>query len=142
MALDGGGGGGGGPVGVGNSFTGAAQALEVSGSFCYAYSGEQTTTNTTEKTFLEFTTGNYLAVIKLQYGSSTDSGVDVKSRTYLNGSNLIELLHAANYDENQDAKIPMKLILPPYTQFKFTLQGQSTQASEWSVWITGRVYRD
>ena len=36
MALDGGGGGGGGPVGVSNSFTGPAEALELIGEHAYA----------------------------------------------------------------------------------------------------------
>ena len=126
---------------VGGSFTGPAEALEIVLDRCYAYSGEQTTTNTVEKTFLEFTTGNYVAEIWLQYGSASGGGVDVKARTYLNDSNMIEIIHAANYDENQDAKIPMRLILPAYTRFKFTLQGQSTQTSEWSVWVTGRIHR-
>jgi len=129
-------------VGYGPQFTASTGlSLNVIGNHAYAYSGEQTTTDTTEKTFLEFTTGNYLAEIWLQYGSSSGGGVDVKSRTYLNGTNMIELLHAANYDENQDAKIPMRLILPSYTLFKFTLQGQGSQTSEWSVWITGRIYK-
>ena len=43
MALDGGGGGGG-PIGVSNTFTGPAEALEIIGDHCYAYSGGQGST--------------------------------------------------------------------------------------------------
>ena len=131
--------GGGNPVG--GSLTGPAQALEIVGNRCYAYSGNHQTTNTEELTFLEFTTGNFIADLKVQYGSGTTSGVDVKARVYLNDSNLIALVHNVNFDENHDAKIPMRLILPTYTKFKFTLQGQSTQTSDWTVWINGRIHR-
>jgi len=131
------------PEGVGYGPQNTASAglnLNIVGSHAYAYSGEQTTTNTVEKSFLEFTTGNYLTELWLQYGSASGGGVDVKARAYLNGTTMIEVIHAANYDENQDAKIPMRLIIPSYTLFKFTLQGQSTQTSDWSVWATGRIH--
>jgi hypothetical protein len=127
-------------LGSNAQFGGAGKSLVVIQDRCYAYSGEVSTSDTTELTVLEFTTGKYITVIRLQYGSSTGGGVDVKTRAYLNGTTMIEIIHAANYDENQDAKIPMELLLPPLSNFKFTIQGQSTQDSDWSVWLHGRLY--
>ena len=50
---------------VGGSFTGPAEALEIYGDFCAAFTGNQAA-STTPAEVLKFTTGNYIAVVTLQ----------------------------------------------------------------------------
>jgi len=142
MALLGGGvGGAGNPVG--GSYTGPAQALELAyPDLCYAYSGEINVSGTSEITFFEFTTGNYVAVIDLQYQSSTDSSNDLEASIYLNDGLIYHVLHNETRDQFNDAEIPQRFVIPSYTQFKFTITHIGGDAIDWTAQLTGRIYRE
>jgi len=151
MGLDGGGGGGGGGgiLGVGNAFTGPAQALEIYGDFCAAYSGGIGAIDTAVEWF-SFTTGNYLAVVTFQLNAP------VKANTPLDLSGLVAVLKMnntviANLVVNPQSApeavsptfVTQDLIFPPYTEFSVSVTSDSEDLDDiGSAIITGRIYRD
>ena len=139
-----GGGGGGGPVGTSNSFTGAAQALEVIGDHAYAFSGQQQI-DTSAITHLEFTTGNYYFVGRLNVFSPSKEGQfsitneAIFSMEY-NGSELFSFVGPTATNGNLPADI--SLIIPPYTEVKITAESSDTTAGETtSCNLVGRIHR-
>ena len=142
MALDGGGGGGG-PVGAGNSFTGAAEALEVAGPFGYAYSGAVTVTSGGYTPALDFTTGNFYAILDLQVWTADVSGSDLFYKVEMNGTVIVE--QGNNNPVGSGAagmETPIILHVPPYTEI--VVSGQRGSGSDYDVYfnLTGRLYRD
>jgi len=137
MAI-GGGGSGGGPVGAGNSFTGAAQALELYGDFGAAYSG-QVTTNDNETTHLEFTTGNFIFVGTWRGDYYTNTTQDVQWISYFNDSEIqtmsVDKVSAA-------ASVPVRIIIPSYTIVKITARNITDSTGVlMGTNLTGRIYR-
>ena len=144
MALDGGGGGGG-PVGFANSFTGAAEALEIYGDFAAAYTGLYAAT-TTAFEVLSFTSGNYLFVGDLQLNGAVDddSPADVTTTTANVSFNGVSVFILVTGDDVQRAahSISQQIIIPPYTKVVVTLDNESIAADQYSsVVLTGRIYR-
>jgi len=143
MGLDGGGGGGGGILGVGNAYTGPAEALELSGDFAYAYSGAVLLNNET-KTALAFTTGNYMCVARIQhtgrfaiYGGSKR----VETRIYLNDSEIIRMAIMTSAGFSGLDNDPFYIIIPPYTKVRVEVATDDTQNLENYITLTGRIYR-
>jgi len=138
----GGGSGGGTILGAGNSFTGAAKAIEVYGDFAVAYSGVVSADNT-ETTLIESTTGNFLFVGTWlpQYMVASQSGDDYRFVVYLNNSIVASVIMASAAD--RDAfYLQANLIIPAYTQVKITAQNTSdTSANDVGGILTGRIYR-
>jgi len=136
MAILGGGvGGAGNPVG--GSFTGPAEALEIIGDHCYAYSGSFNPT-TGPTTYLSFTTGNYYTVGQFEMNGDFAGGggnymnVDI----YLNDTKIIHEQDIANNylaGDNQYA-----VIIPPYTKVQADLGGASVPMN---INYIGRIYR-
>ena len=136
-----GGGGGGGIVGVGNTFTGPAEALEVYGDHAYAYSGVKSINNATA-TFLEFTTGNYYFVGTIMGGRNMKSTAESTIIIYFNGG----IVYQAKFDNgaSQTLVIPFSapghLIIPAYTVVKVELEVNDAP-DNLSLALTGRIYR-
>ena len=133
-----GGGGAGNPVG--GSFTGPAQALELVGpDFCYAYSGLAEVTNS-DTTLLEFTTGNYTAVVSwfpIFFVSTTDNYAWTVS---LNGAEVQRNESDSATDSNET--VPMQLVIPAYSEFKMICANQeSGTGRNMGTTLTGRIYR-
>ena len=145
MALDGGGGGGGGPVGVSNSFTGPAEALEIIGDHIYAYSGEFGA-STSSQTLISATTGNYYAVVELtvcgpvEYATPADGRV-TNFRVQFNGTTLFTVAASTSLQNSEiHGLIPM--IIPPYTEVKIEGDSSANDSQfKFSCIITGRIYR-
>jgi len=144
MQRDGGPGGAGGAGNpTGGSFTGPAEALELVGDHCMAYSGIQAIGSAGQDvpgTLLQFTTGNYYIDIKLQAMRGYPASVthDYLWLVYLNGSVVYEFYDSdATFNEN-----PIYLVIPAYTEVKVTAQN-STAGTNNNVGaaIAGRVYR-
>jgi len=139
MAL-GGGGSGGGPVGVSNSFTGAAEALELIGNHCYAYSGRvnSNAASSADTTLLDFETGNYYSVIKLGFIEDNKGAETVYFSVFVGGTEVIK----NQYDGAPENELnqPMYLVIPAYTQFK-VMWGMASVSKDASAWISGRIYR-
>jgi len=138
MGLDGDGGGG--ILGVGNTFTGPAQALEVMGDHAFAYSGviDAGASSSADVTYLSFTSGNYYLVGTLQCSFSSSGGNDNFTEVTFNGSTIIK--STADAAPDMAYLMPFNIIIPPYTDVvvKWGI-GNITVGCAW--WIVGRIYR-
>jgi len=145
MALDGGGGGGGGPVGVSNSFTGPAEALELIGEHAYAYSG-LFGTSTTEFEILKFTSGNYYTVGRFTCNGAVRMDlVDVGSisayQLKLNGTGVLRVKVDTN-DKDSPGQAYMEVVIPPYTEVVMTCNcTENTSNEQISATFVGRIYK-
>lgn len=145
MALDGGGGGGG-LLGVSNSFTGPAQALEIAGDFAYAFSGTFPAT-TAAQTAFDFITGNYLFVGRITFNGPLNltgpgSGVDAATCTVLMNDSVIILMKGRSQNDPILATVYNDIIIPAYTNIKVTLDASDDVASAFmTTSLTGRIYR-
>ena len=141
-----GGGGGGGPVGVANSFTGPAVALEINGDFAYAFSGLQTI-NTSDVTVFDFTTGNYLfeGELFLTSGVTVADVEDGSFNIYTLALNGVDLMYykMQSSGEQMPATITMPIIIPPYTDVTLTVISNGTGASyKTSASMSGRIFKE
>jgi len=135
----GGGPGGGGPVGSSNSFTGPADALELVGDHCYAYSGNVVASGADEPDTpaFNFTTGNYYAVMELKALTLFVGNETRHMRTSLNGS-AVSTVKADGSPDFYNI-FPVVLVVPSYTTVlvEFGVSGGGT----FNFVITGRIYR-
>jgi len=141
MQRDGGPGGAGNPVG--GSFTGPAQALELIGNHCYAYSGTIGLPQNTETTFAEFTTGNYYSVVDLAVQGNFDSmgSSSLAVNIYLNDAKIVESETSASNDSVAPFDNPIRFIIPAYTAIKITISKADSGTDAVQTLITGRIYR-
>jgi len=140
MQRDGGPGGGAGGGAHGASFTGAAQALELVGDHCFAYSGSITPNGASaaDTTALAFTTGNFYAVIEINWTClSTSATVDQFIDIFMNDSLIFNA--QAEDDESATSQSPIRMLIPAYTKFELKVGDPATNA--FTVIIAGRVYR-
>jgi len=145
MGLDGGGAGGGGILGVGNTFTGPAEQLEIAGDFAYAYSGLQQIAALPVQHLL-FTSGNYLFVGEVTFqGAEYDQNVEAGTQSIC----IIELndaqILAVKIDTVREAQMNpsvFPLIIPSYTEVSIAVASQHTTTDYFTaVTLTGRIYR-
>ena len=137
MALDGGGGGGG-PIGVGNSFTGSAQALELYGDYAAAYSGE-VSTNDNETTHLEFQTGNFIFVGSWRPDYYHNASQDCQWTCYFNENKIQVISLSAT---QTPAATPADIVIPSYTLVKITAFNIiDSTALLLGTNMTGRIYK-
>jgi len=141
MGLDGGGGGGGGILGVTGSFTGPAEALEIVGEHCYAYSGPVTdaASGAADTTVLNFTSGNYYAVVEVSFVTDHGTGNDAYLDILFNNSTV----YKGTFDASQVHTVveqPFNLLIPAYTEVlvKWGIDGVTNALS---FIMVGRVYR-
>ena len=131
-------------LGVSNSFTGAAQALEIIGKHAYAYSGivSAGAVQSQEYTYLDFTNGPVVVVSKLQWYSDAASSDNFELKVKMNGI-IILTSEVFTITANDPAGYsPIELIIPPYTEFLVTIANtQASNARDSAVILTGRVYR-
>ena len=141
MGLGGGSGGGGTILGVSNAFTGPAEALEIAGNFAYAYSGV-IDADTSDTTFLDFSTGNFLTVGKFEFfytETPTVSGGEVLYTIKMAGTTI------AQFTDRRDIRAtptyrPIRVIIPAYTPILATIKSLSAP-NEHAMTFTGRIYR-
>jgi len=145
MAAPSGGGGGGGPVGFSNSYTGAAQALEIIGEHCYAYSGEVSVGEGSDTTFFEFTSGSHYSLLNLQIINFSNASDDTQYKVNLNDSLIGSWVAPYRSDVHiEEPPNPFTFIVPPYTKVKVTgidNTGGGTTGLPHTASITGRIYR-
>jgi len=144
MALDGGGGGGG-PVGVANSFTGPAEALEVIGNHCYAYAIHGATTG--EVDYLSFTSGNFYTVAEITFNGHLEfangNGTFDEWKLQMNGT-IIGVYKTETTLTTADlvGTVVIPVLIPPYTEIIVSCVTNDTNADKvGSCSIIGRVYR-
>lgn len=133
-------GGGGGIVGVGNTFTGPAETLEIVGDHCYAYSGDVIVapSNIADTTMLDFQTGNFYVVGTFSFTGQNSGSNDEFLSIALNNNAVFRGRYPSGSARMTEQ--PVDLILPPYTQVTCKLGVEITQQSMTFV-ITGRIYR-
>jgi len=125
---------------VGGSFTGPAEAIEIIGNHCYAYSGnvQNTGTSAPDTTMLKFTTGNYYSVVAFNFSVDKEAAAVYDIVMKLNGS----IIYDSEFDGSPIHGIwlyPVHVILPAYTEFEF-LFGCDSAATAQAI-MTGRIYR-
>ena len=145
MAAPSGGGGGGGPVGFSNSFTGAAQSIDIVGNHAYGYSGGLGS-NTSDVVHLKFTTGSYYFVGRITVNGAMVVTSPAVGRTTIfqinmNGG-LIAQIKVDSAEEDQPSTAYNDVIIPPYTEVEVTGQSDGADADRLTTaLITGRIYR-
>jgi len=139
MAI-GGGGGGGGLLGVSNSFTGPATALEIVGDFGYAASGSvaDASTGGANTTLLEFTTGNFTWVGTLDFTTTMVASNNVYLNIFMNGALVSESIERTS--SSLTKPIHFSFIIPAYTEF-LVKWGNNHSTLNGSVFMSGRIYR-
>jgi len=140
-----GGGGGGGIVGVSNSFTGPAQALELVGDHCFAFSGAFGS-NTSAQTMFSFTSGNYYVDGMLQCNGFTDldnigGGSLGAFELKFNGA-TVAILKITGSAETAPYSVNQPIVIPSYTEVLLTCISSNTDSAfEATASLTGRIYR-
>ena len=130
-------------LGSSNPFTGPAKALEIAGDFAYAYSGPLTITSGSYTKGLEFTSGNFYAILDLQVQTADVTGSDLFYKIEMNNSVIVE--QANNNPSGSGAagmETPIRLHVPAYTEV--TISGQRGSGTDYDIYLnlTGRIYRD
>ncbi len=146
MGLNGGGGGG--ILGVGNSFTGPAQALEIISDHAYAYSG-LIVASTSPSDALNFTSGNYYFFGTLQLNAPADDDAPGSVRAGLANIKLndssVAILNCGTDSNDVPARpnsIAQQLVIPPYTNVVVEVESDSDAGDMFlSIVLTGRIYR-
>jgi len=133
-------------LGVSNTFTGPAEALEIYGNFAAAYTGLQAST-TTAFTVLSFTTGNYLFVGEFQLNGAVDAADPTQTKQTnatikLNGT-AVSLITSGNVSIDAPMTVTQALLIPPYTEVtvEFDMDGTNTNILA-SASLIGRIYKD
>jgi len=128
---------------VGGSFTGPAEALEIVGNHCMAYSGIIVVSNTTVEA-LKFTTGNYYSKIKLfiHYNSLNFSATHrIGYIVNLNGTDVVEAIYG-DLQPGPTNPYDVELIIPAYTDVIVSLHTSDPSNIDMDCTIAGRIYRD
>jgi len=122
---------------VGGSFTGPAEALEVIGDHAYAYSGVVAVSvgSTADTTCLKFTSGNFYSVVEVAWISDQRGNAGRFVEILMNDASVYQ----GAYDDLPNQRSPIKIIIPPYTEFEFKW-GCSSSTNVTAV-IAGRIYR-
>jgi len=127
---------------VGGSFTGPGEALEIIGDHCLALSGSiNTPGQDTEVTLLAFTSGNYYAVVELQFGLRHDTTNNISYLVRLNGTEVCGYTITGGVGDAQMSNA-INLIIAPYTEV-VTAGVNNSSGSAIPIWssIVGRIYR-
>ena len=138
MGLDGGGGGGG-IVGVGDSFTGPATAINIVGNHAYAASGLVASGTTTETTLLEFGSGNYYFVGYFHFIYSNDTSQDMTYKLYFNGAVVWQYI-AQTATADVEGRNDVYILIPAYTQVRATHESDGASRDS-CAFMTGSIYR-
>ena len=127
---------------VGGSFTGPAEALELVGDHCYAYSGIVQVgqgASSADITMLSFTTGNYYSMVKLNWSNNIVSGDVFYEAVEMNGTQIF--IQAWDASPNKASHEAVRFTIPPYTEFKVLYGSAKAGDNPATVTLTGRIYR-
>ena len=133
-------------LGVTNSFTGPAEALEIVGDHCYAYQGAKGASNSSE-TVLSFTTGNFYIVGTLFCNGSaepaTPSNGNVTVFTVkLNGAIVSLMKTESGTSVRESMTVHNDFIISPYTEVEVLMQSDANTSDRLvTTTFTGKIYR-
>jgi len=129
---------------TGGGFTGPAQALELlAPDRCYAFSGAVQSAaggGSFDGKVFDFTTGNYVSVIRLNYGVQAAVNNDVYLRIKLNENVILSLNYTTTGELEGNGNLPWEITLPAYTKFEMDW-GIDTVTKNLYAIISGRIYR-
>ena len=129
-------------LGVSNSYTGPAQALELIGDHIYGYTGEITVTDSVSD-LTDFTTGNYYSYINITPSSTTASNDDYIMKVRLNDNLVYQSTFSNTFQSNPYGYFPVQIIVPAYTNVKIQLNNNSSSTGTgWLISIVGTIHRD
>jgi len=124
---------------VGGSFTGAAEALELVGDNCYAYSGALSVSDQDEHQLLSFITGNYSSEVDFSFWRRSADNDDVAYYVEMNGTQVLAWVSIL---QEGRGNVIWPLIIPPYTEIKAYIDKQTTSTTSIvGINITGKIYR-
>lgn len=138
--------GGGGILGVSNSFTGPASAMEIIGDHAYSYSGFFAA-NSSSVTYLDFITGNYYFVGQFQFNTPLEeadptAGIEATCRVDFNGAGVAMLKASSDFNDNANGSVTQNFIIPAYTVVTVKVDCHQTDANRLgSATFVGRIYR-
>jgi len=140
-----GGGGGGTIVGVGNSFTGPAQALEIIGDHAYCLTGNHGASATAVEA-MKFTTGNYYFVgifqVNMAMGDAPSSDLSITFGQVEFNGNVVSHLSAGLTTTDSQVSVRQPIIIPSYTEVVLKLYSNENQSTRFmTATLTGRIYR-
>ena len=142
------GGGPGGPVGSSNSFTGAAEALEITADHVYAFTGASAALDS-EQTLLDFTSpgsGYIVATLTMtapirMTTANISAGVIRGYQLNFNGQ-TVGLYKVDSGGNDMPAYSEVEILIPPFTVVVLTCIDNSVDANMLGTAnITGRIYR-
>jgi TPP-dependent indolepyruvate ferredoxin oxidoreductase alpha subunit len=142
MALIGGGGAG--NVAGGSNPSGTGASLNYIGDYAYAHSGSVSVDNNIT-TLCDFTTANNILVATIQNfyaGVSTGSqpNPNVQFQTKFNGEIVTSYVTFDSATDNA-VKVPIEIIIPPYTRVTLTgINAETTATIQLLAIIKARVY--
>ena len=128
-------------TGLGNTFPGTSKTLQLlANRHAYAYSGI-IDAETSDTTFLNFTTGNFLTVGKFEFfytETPTVQGGEVLYTIKMGGATI------AQFTDRRDIRAtptyrPVSVVIPAYTLILATIKSLSA-ANEHAMTFTGRIY--
>jgi len=109
--------------------------LNIIGDHAYAYSGAIVAAAGAGVDFLDFTTGNYYVVARVQWFYLAAASNDVNYRHYLNEIQIINYL-VSDSPGNSEPDNYVQIVIPPFTRFRTNAQGSQQQMCV----LTGRIY--
>jgi hypothetical protein len=126
---------------VGGSFTGPAEALEIVGNHCFAYSGEvpDAASGAPDTTLLKFTSGNYYSLVKIGFSTDQTGGDHLYLDIILNNS----IVYSSVWDDgnaNWGNGTPIDFLIPSYSEFEMKW-GINSVTKNAAASIVGRIYR-
>jgi len=119
------------------TFLGNQKGFTVLGDRHFATSGSIAFGAASETTMIEAITGRYYTKSFIQYGMPSATSGDVTTRVYLNGVNVMG--HETNDSATLDRRDALKLIIPPNTTLKITIQLSTGSSTAFCI-VTGRIY--
>jgi len=144
MGLDGGGGGG--ILGVGGTFTGPAEALEIVGDHCFAYPGAIGASSSSVQ-LLKFTTGNYYVVGTFFGNGSCEASAPANGNLTVftikfNGAIISLMKTESGTSTREQMTVRNDLVISSYTEVEVLMQSDANTSDRLvSAVFTGRIYR-
>jgi len=116
-------------------FLGTQKGLSVVKEHCFAYSGPIIAAGSPGTDYLDFHTGNFYIVARIQWFYLAAASNDLNYRHYLNEIKVIDYL-VSDSPGNSEPDNWIPLIIPPRTRYRCNALGSQQQM----VVLTGRVY--
>ena len=128
-------------IGSNAQFTGTGKGLTITGDYGYGYSGQVTTSSSTEMVLLNFNTGSYVLKTQITMAAFGVSNEDFKYKIKFNGLDVNEIYYIDTYKSYTNDARDFYYIIPPFTNVLIT--GNSVGGTEGIIGclLTGRVLK-